>query len=103
MAYYNFRVTGHVTEFPYMQYERQYSSAPVLLGQTAPPLPAYRHFVIACFYTAGGGHVAPLPTTRIYLEDLRRRFRILREGLAPIFVLPLLLVLPWAIRRASPL
>jgi hypothetical protein len=102
MAYYNFRVTGRATEFPYVQHERQYSSAAVLRGQTPPPLPVYRHAVIACLWTSGAGHVAPLPTARIYLTDLRRRFRNLREGLAPVFVLPLLVILPWAIRREPP-
>src|SRR5688500_6404323 len=102
MEYYNFRVTGRPTEFPYVQHERQYSSAAVLRGQPPPPLPVYRHAVIACLWTSGAGSVAPLPTPRIYLADLLRRFRNLRGGLAPVFVLPLLVILPLAIRREPP-
>jgi hypothetical protein len=102
MAYHNFRVTGHATEFPYMQHERQYASGAVLRGRVPPPLPAYRHAVIACLYTAGAGHFAPLPTAKAYLGDLRFRFQVLREGLVPVFVLPLLLILPWAMRRDPP-
>jgi hypothetical protein len=102
MGYYNYRVTGQASQFPYLQYEQQYSSAPVLLGQAPPPPPAYRHRAIACFYTAGGGYVAPLPTVNAYFVDLRRRFGIVRDGYAPPFVWPLVLMIPWAILRAPP-
>ena len=102
MGYYNHRVTGHATQFPYEQYERQYSSAPLLLGLAKPPAPVYRHAAIACFYTAGAGYVAPLPTVKAYLGNLRARFWLLRFVYAPLFILPLVIMVPKAIRRAPP-
>jgi hypothetical protein len=43
MGYYNWRVTGHVTELPYQLYENQYSIAPEVYWQSARPIPNYRH------------------------------------------------------------
>jgi 4-amino-4-deoxy-L-arabinose transferase-like glycosyltransferase len=38
-GYYNFRVTGHLFELPYVAYEQQYAAAPPLLIQSPRPVP----------------------------------------------------------------
>ncbi len=43
LGYYNYRVTGHVTELPYSLYEKQYAVAPVFYWQKPRPMPEYRH------------------------------------------------------------
>jgi hypothetical protein len=44
MGYYNYRVTGNVTEFPYQAFEKQYAIwTPFVWQQKPDPRPIYRH------------------------------------------------------------
>jgi len=46
MGYYNYRVTGHALEMPYMTYEKQYTVWSPFLWQTQRrPAPAYSNSV----------------------------------------------------------
>ncbi len=99
MAYYNWRVTGSATRFPYVEHARQYETVPLLLGIDRATNPSYRHDVMRCFYTVGEGHVDIPSSTQEFLRDFWSRSEPLRLGLAPFFVFPLFLALPWALRR----
>ena len=51
MGYYNWRVTGHALEMPYVAHERQYGVVPPLLWQTAaPPAPEYSNAFLRNFW-----------------------------------------------------
>ena len=51
MGYYNYRVTGHPLEMPYVAYDKQYAAWSPLLWQTeARPAPAYTNAVIRDFW-----------------------------------------------------
>ncbi len=99
MAYYNWRVTGAPMRFPYMEHARQYETVPLLLGINRPTEPTYRHDVMRCFYTVGEGHVDVPSSPREFVRDFWARSQPLRFGLVPFFVVPILLALPWAVRR----
>jgi hypothetical protein len=50
MAYYNYRVTGHPLELPYVLYERTYAKAPFLLFLPTRQL-TYRHEALRKYYS----------------------------------------------------
>ena len=50
MAYYNFRITGDIRQFPYLVYERTYSASPLLVWQHLPDKPSYHHRTMEDFY-----------------------------------------------------
>jgi hypothetical protein len=51
MGYYNYRVTGHALEMPYIAYDKQYTVRSPLLWQMRPrPAPAYTNSVIRDFW-----------------------------------------------------
>ena len=53
MAYYNFRVTGHALELPYVAHDRQYALLEPVLWQTeARPAPAYSNTFLGDFWRA---------------------------------------------------
>ena len=43
LLYYNYRVTGHATELPYTEHQRQYGYAPYFSFQSLRPETTYRH------------------------------------------------------------
>lgn len=50
-GYYNHRVTGHATQFPYMLYEKQYAATPPLVWlPPRPATPQYTHKVMRDYY-----------------------------------------------------
>ncbi len=51
MAYYNWCVTGHPLQWPYLIHEQTYSANPLFLWQTPGQIPEYRHPVMALFWT----------------------------------------------------
>jgi hypothetical protein len=102
MAYYNYRVTGHATRTPYMEYESQYASSPLLWGSPTRILKDYRHATIQCFYVADVGYIRPNPNPRSWLRGLWSGTQRLRSAFLPLFALPLLLATPFAIRRDLP-
>lgn len=51
MGYYNWRVTGHALEMPYVAHERQYGViSPLLLSTSVPPAPAYGNDFLRNFW-----------------------------------------------------
>jgi hypothetical protein len=51
MGYYNYRVTGHPLQMPYVAYDQQYTVRSPLLWQTGPrPAPAYTNSTIRDFW-----------------------------------------------------
>ncbi len=50
LAYDNYRVTGDPWRFPYVEYERQYSGAPLLVWQHASPEPRFENSSMQDFY-----------------------------------------------------
>ncbi len=53
MAYYNYRVTGHALELPYVAHDRQYALLePVLWATHARPAPAYSNTFLRDFWRA---------------------------------------------------
>jgi hypothetical protein len=53
MAYYNFRVTGHALELPYVAHDRQYALLEPVLWQThVRPAPAYSNTFLRDFWRA---------------------------------------------------
>jgi hypothetical protein len=53
MAYYNFRVTGHALELPYVAHDRQYARLEPVLWQTqARPAPQYSNTALRDFWQA---------------------------------------------------
>ncbi len=50
MLYYNYRVTGHASQFPYQVHESQYAVAGALLWHEPHPIPAYRHEIYRKFW-----------------------------------------------------
>jgi hypothetical protein len=53
MAYYNFRVTGHALELPYVAHDRQYALLEPLVWQTqVRPAPAYSNTLLRDFWRA---------------------------------------------------
>ena len=54
MAYYNFRVTGHALELPYVAHDRQYALLEPVVWQTAVrPAPVYSNDVPAGLLAGG--------------------------------------------------
>jgi hypothetical protein len=51
MAYYNFRITGDIRQFPYLVYERTYSASPLLVWQRPLDKPSYHHKLMEDFHT----------------------------------------------------
>ncbi len=43
LLYYNYRVTGHATELPYIEHQKQYGYAPYFSFQSLQPETVYRH------------------------------------------------------------
>lgn len=53
MAYYNFRLTGHALELPYVAHDREYARLEPVLWQTAArPAPAYSNAALRDFWQA---------------------------------------------------
>jgi hypothetical protein len=50
MAYYNYRITGSVSQIPYLLHTQQYMIAPIFVWQTPSPKPVYRHQLIEDFH-----------------------------------------------------
>ena len=50
MAYYNYRITGNVTQLPYLLHKQQYMLSALFIWQTLPPKPVYRHQLIEDFH-----------------------------------------------------
>ncbi len=56
MGYYNYRVTGHALEMPYMAHDKQYAVWSPWLWQTSPrPAPAYTNPVLKNFWLVAFG------------------------------------------------
>jgi hypothetical protein len=51
MAYYNHRITGNVTQLPYLLHEQQYRVSPLFIWQSFPPKPIFRHKLIEEFHS----------------------------------------------------
>jgi hypothetical protein len=98
MLIYNKAVTGSATEFPYQTYFNTYDSSPTIWGQQAPAMPEYRVAELKVFYTEGAGAIAPPARWRDVPMRLWSNSAAARAFYAPIFVLPLILVLPWIMR-----
>jgi hypothetical protein len=76
MAYYNFRLTGHALELPYVAHDRQYALLePVLWESTARPEPPYSNAFLRDFWQA----------------DLREKLRA-HQQMIPAHIWDLLLV-----------
>ncbi len=56
MALYNYRGSGHATRMPYVEHQRQYGAAPVLLTQADFPAPVYRHAALKRFWDWDRGY-----------------------------------------------
>jgi hypothetical protein len=50
MGFYNYRVTGHWLDMPYMVYEHAYNPIPAFLWQKVGPTPAYNHAALYDLY-----------------------------------------------------
>ena len=51
MAYYNYRITGHAAQIPYLLHKQQYMTSALFLWQALPPKPTYRHQLIEDFHS----------------------------------------------------
>jgi hypothetical protein len=94
LAYYNFRVTGSMSRFPYMVYEQQYGAPQPLLRTLAVSTPpTYRHEVMRRYYLRPSFQRprTVLGTAKAVWEDSEP----VREFLFPFFVAPLLFLVPW--------
>lgn len=73
LGWYQYRVTGSPLRAPYLEYERQYSGAPVFIWQKPGPEPAFQNEAMRDFYReyvlAGSRHTAPLPV--VWYQRLR--------------------------------
>ncbi len=101
-ARYNSAVTGTWSQFPYTLYAQQYDASSYFVGRRAPPLPAYRHPVMRCFYLAGRGHAHEPSSFQDYVRSLWQRSQPLTHGLLPFFIIPFVLAVPWVLRRDRP-
>jgi hypothetical protein len=54
MGFYNYRVTGHWLEMPYMVYEKTYNFVPLFLWQKLRPVPSYNNAQFQDLYTNWG-------------------------------------------------
>lgn len=97
VAAHNRAVTGSAMEFPYARYFRTYDSSPTIAWQRVPEQPRYAVPEMAVFYTRGIGYTRPPETWREFRAHLSQASAGIRYYL-PVFALPLLFVLPWAIR-----
>lgn len=97
LGYYNFRVTGSPTRFPYVAYEQQYGSTPLLRGLSASPPQTYRHEVMRRFYAALISKASPPASIFQFGVNIWRDSLTVRQFLFPFFVVPLLFLLPWAL------
>jgi hypothetical protein len=100
MALHNARITGSPTQPPYLVYDAQYSSSPNLIGQHRPDTPVYRVAVMEQFYTSGVGFTKPPETLKEFAISTWKHSVSLIGFYAPWFIVPLLFVLPWAMRNA---
>ena len=103
MGYYNYRVFGNPRTLPYMINRAQYASAPHFLFQSAHPEPAYRHTALRNFYT--GWELKTFREEKASLSGFAGGLakKILAAGsfYTGFALLPLLLGLPWALRRGK--
>ena len=98
MGWHNRAVTGSATLPPYLAYDQQYASSPSLVGQDAPPMPAYRIAVMKQFYTAGTGATKAPQGWREHASLTRRNLAVFIAWFVPFFIAPLIVALPWAVR-----
>src|SRR5579871_302601 len=106
MGYYNWRVFGSPMTLPYQVNRATYATAGVFLWDTPKPAPAYRHKVMADYYTGWElGAVQKARTVAGFLElTMWKLTTAWQFYLGPVLTLPLL-VLPVVFRdrRIRPL
>lgn len=107
MLLHNERVTGAALTPPYVAYERQYGSSPALIGGAAPPLRTYRVPEMERFYWSGNGRTtAARSPGQLASRIAASAVRIAGAGgiagfYVPLFVGPLVLLLPWVLRTRT--
>lgn len=109
LIFYNWRVTGHPLEFPYMVYEHQYRRQPLFRWQPFHPPPHFNNHVFETFYDFEHRIIADGKTWRGYcyrvldILDLRWTGQVLLSSLVvrlPLAILTLGMM-PWLIRQRN--
>jgi len=100
MGYYNYRVFGSPFTIPYKISRETYALAPYFIWQSARPEPAYRHVAMRNFYIGD--------ELKTFRDETRSAAAFVTTGMRKLFnagwfylniaLLPLLLLLPWALR-----
>jgi hypothetical protein len=95
MAYYNYRVTGTPWKLPHMAYQELYGRRPMFVFQPPQPVHQYRNEIIHDFFV--NTETVRVTSIRAWLANCHRGFASLSAFYVPFYLIPVLLLLPWAI------
>ena len=99
LAYYDYRAFGNPTTLPYSVDRATYAVTPYFVWQSPRPTPVYRHKVMQTFYTVNElGEFKPIHTVSGFLNATFSKGLIAVLFFAGSALLPLAIVLPWALR-----
>jgi hypothetical protein len=102
-GYYNRRITGDAFKMPYMVYEEQYAVAPFLLIQKPRQIPQYNHeFIKRHFVDYALEEYNRQKNFKGFVKETIIKFKRIIKGYSWNYALiPLVIALPWMVRRRS--